>query len=92
MPRGVQHATGDVTGWLLEWENEPGCTLYISGDTVLFEGVEAVVRRFPINVALLHFGAAQAKRFDPVSITLTASEGAQLAALLGGGSHHSHPL
>ncbi len=39
-------------------------------------------RRFPVNVALLHFGAAQAKRFGPVSITLTAREGTQIAALL----------
>ncbi len=81
-PEEVQYATGDVTGWLLEWGNEPGCTLYISGDTVLFEGVEEVVRHFPVNVASLHFGAAQAKRFGPVSITLTAQEGAQVAALL----------
>lgn len=82
-PEEVQHATGDVTGWLLEWGTEPGCTLYISGDTVLFEGVEEVARRFPVNVALLHFGAAQTKRFGPVSITLTAREGQMLAALLG---------
>lgn len=82
-PAEVQHATGDVTGWLLEWGHEPGHTLYISGDTVLFEGLEEVARRFPANVALLHFGAAQAERFGPVSITLTASEGAQVAAFLG---------
>jgi L-ascorbate metabolism protein UlaG (beta-lactamase superfamily) len=81
-PAEIQHATGDVTGWLLEWGNEPGCTLYISGDTVLFQGLEEVARRFPVKVALLHFGAAQAERFGPVSITLTASEGAHIAALL----------
>ncbi len=50
---------------------------------MLFEGVEDVARRFPVTVALLHFGAAQPERFGPVSITLTASEGAQIAALLG---------
>jgi L-ascorbate metabolism protein UlaG (beta-lactamase superfamily) len=82
-PAEVQHATGDVTGWLLEWGYEPGDTLYISGDTVLFEGLEEVARRFLVAVALLHFGAAQAERFGPVSITLTASEGAKVAALLG---------
>ncbi len=81
-PAEIQHATGDVTGWLLEWGHEPGHTLYISGDTVLFEGLEEVARRFPVTVALLHFGAAQAERFGPVSITLTASEGAQVATLL----------
>ncbi len=82
-PAEIQLATGDVTGWLLEWEDEPGGALYISGDTVLFAGMEDVARRFQVAVALLHFGAAQAKRFGPVSITLTAVEGARFAALLG---------
>ena len=82
-PAEIQRATGEVTGWLLEWEDEPRGALCISGDTVLFKGLEEVARRFQVKVALLHFGAAQVKRFGPVSITLTASEGAQFAALLG---------
>lgn len=82
-PAEIQQATGDVTGWLLQWEDEPRGALYISGDTVLFEGLEEVARRFQVAVALLHFGAAKAKRFGPVSITLTAVEGARFAALLG---------
>jgi L-ascorbate metabolism protein UlaG (beta-lactamase superfamily) len=82
-PAEIQHATGDVTGWLLEWGDEPRGTLYISGDTVFFEGLEEVARRFPINVALLHLGAAQAERFGPFSITLTAEEAGQCATLLG---------
>ena len=82
-PAEIERATGEVTGWLLEWGNEPDRTLYISGDTVLFQRLEEVARRFPVNVALLHLGAAQVERFGPVSITLTASEGAHLAALLG---------
>ena len=44
--------------------------------------MEEVARRFPVEVALLHFGAAQAERFGPVSITLTAAQGVQFAALL----------
>jgi len=82
-PAEVQRAIGDVTGWLLAWGDEPGCTVYVSGDTVLFEGLEEVARRFPVKVALLHFGAAQVERFGPVCITLTARDGAQVAALLG---------
>ena len=82
-PAEIERATGEVTGWLLEWGNEPGHMLYISGDLVPFQGLEEGARRFPINFALLHFGAAQAERFGPVSITLTASEGAHIAALLG---------
>lgn len=82
-PAAIQHAAGNVTSWLLEWGNEPGYRLYISGDTVLFEGLEEVARRFTTNIASLHFGAAQAERFGPVSITLMAAEEAQLASMLG---------
>lgn len=82
-PEEVQKAVGDVTGWLLEWGSGPGHTLYISGDTVLFEGVEEVARRSRVDIALLHFGAAQVERLGPVHITLTASEGARISALLG---------
>ncbi len=83
-PAHIQQAVGDVTGWLIEWENAHGGALYISGDTVLFEGMEEVARRFHIVVALLHFGAAQAERFGPYSITLTGKEGAQFAAMIEG--------
>lgn len=82
-PAAFEQAAGPVTGWVLEWGSEPGRTLYVSGDTVLFEGLEAVARRFHVNAALLHFGAAQVERFGPVNITLTASEGVQVATLLG---------
>jgi L-ascorbate metabolism protein UlaG (beta-lactamase superfamily) len=82
-PAAIQQAAGDVTGWLLEWGHDPGYTLYISGDTVFFEGLEEIARRFPVSAALLHFGAAQVARFGPVPITLTAREGQRLAALLG---------
>lgn len=64
-PAQIKLATGDVIGWLLEWEDEPRGALYISGDTLLFEGLEEVARRFHVAVALLHFGAAKVKRFGP---------------------------
>lgn len=82
-PAELQEATGHVTGWLLEWEGQRHGALYISGDTVLFEGLEEVARRYHIGVALLHCGAAQAARFGPYNITLSGLEGAQLAKLLG---------
>jgi L-ascorbate metabolism protein UlaG (beta-lactamase superfamily) len=74
---------GHVTGWLLEWDGQRHGALYISGDTVLFEGVEEVARRTRIGLALLHCGAARADRFGPYDITFTGSEAAQAAQLLG---------
>jgi L-ascorbate metabolism protein UlaG (beta-lactamase superfamily) len=74
---------GHVTGWLLEWDSQRHGALYISGDTVLFEGVEEVARRHRIGLALLHCGAARADRFGPYDITFTGAEAAQAAQLLG---------
>lgn len=82
-PEEIQQATGDVTGWILEWEGQRRGALYISGDTVLFEGLEEIARRYQVGVALLHFGAARAQRFGPAHITFTGAEGARFAKMLG---------
>ncbi len=82
-PEQVAPLAGHVTGWLLEWTGQRRGALYISGDTVLFEGVKEVTQRYRIGVALLHFGAARAQRFGPFDITFTGAEGAQLAPMLG---------
>lgn len=79
-PEEIKEATGNVTGWLLEWEGQRRGALYISGDTVLFKGLEEIARRYRVGVALLHFGAA---RFGPYNITFSGVEGAQFAKMLG---------
>ena len=82
-PATLSQATGDVTGWLLELDGQECDALYLSGDTVLFDGAQEVARRYRVGVALLHCGAAQAERFGPVPITLPAVEAARFAAMLG---------
>lgn len=82
-PEEVRQAAGDVSGWMLEWEGQQRGALYISGDTVLFEGVEEVARRYRIAVALLHLGAARAVRLGPSALTFTGVEGALFTKMLG---------
>lgn len=82
-PANIRPAVGDVNGWILEWEGQQRGALYVSGDTVFFEGLEEVARRFRVGVALLHFGAAQSPALGPVSLTLTGAEGARFAAMPG---------
>lgn len=74
--------TGSVNGWVLEWDGQRRGALYISGDTVLYDGLEEITRRYNIGTALLHFGAARVQRIGPANLTLTANEGARLAALM----------
>jgi L-ascorbate metabolism protein UlaG (beta-lactamase superfamily) len=78
-PAELVDAVGPVSGWLVESE---GGKLYVSGDTVLFDGLDEIARRHPVDVAMLHFGAARGIRFGPHELTLSGQAGARLARLL----------
>jgi L-ascorbate metabolism protein UlaG (beta-lactamase superfamily) len=82
-PEEIKEAIGDVTGWIIEWDNQGCGALYISGDTVLFDSLEEISQRYHIGVALLHFGAARVDVYGPFYLTFTAVEGAQFAKTLG---------
>ncbi len=69
---------GPVTGFVLKFKNEEGC-VYISGDTVWYEGVEEVSRRFDIKLVFLFMGAAVVKEVGSDHLTMTAKEALQVA-------------
>ena len=69
---------GPVIGFVLEREGEAGA-VYLSGDTVWFEGVAEVARRFPVRTAVLFLGAARVAAAGDWPLTFTA-EGAVEAA------------
>lgn len=48
---------GKVIGFTIEWEGQKNGCLYISGDTVLFEGIYELKRRKKVDIAILHLGA-----------------------------------
>jgi len=62
---------GPVIGFVLT-TNDQTAAVYISGDTVWFEGVEEVGRRFAVNAALLNMGAAKVAVAGPGALTFTA--------------------
>ncbi|MET8982594.1 MBL fold metallo-hydrolase [Streptomyces sp. NPDC004539] len=64
---------GDVTGFALRWPGQQHGALWISGDTVLFDGVREVARRVQVGTALLHLGGVRFPLTGPVRYTLTAS-------------------
>jgi L-ascorbate metabolism protein UlaG (beta-lactamase superfamily) len=59
--------------------NAPGPTIYFSGDTVWFDGVAEVARRFPVRTAVLFMGAARVAAVGPFALTMTAEDGIQAA-------------
>jgi len=72
---------GDVIGFALTWEGRPRA-LWVSGDTVLYDGVREVARRVPVDVALLHLGGVQFPVTGPLRYTMTARDAIALCAEL----------
>jgi L-ascorbate metabolism protein UlaG (beta-lactamase superfamily) len=70
---------GDVVGFVLEWPGQEHGALYISGDTVLFEGVLNVGKRFRVGTAFLHHGGVQFPISGPIRYTLHAEDAVKLA-------------
>ena len=56
---------GPVIGFVLAYRDAPGDAVYVSGDTVWYEGMAEVGRRFSVRVAMLFMGAAQVAAADP---------------------------
>ena len=73
---------GPVIGFLIESSAEPDNAIYISGDTVYYEGIEEIARRFHITRAILFMGAARVKAVGPDHLTLTAEEAVAVARVM----------
>ncbi|HTH97471.1 MAG TPA: MBL fold metallo-hydrolase [Stellaceae bacterium] len=57
-PVGIEPISGDVVGFLLGTD-KPGDAIYITGDTVWYEGTAEIARRFAPKVVMLFTGAAE---------------------------------
>lgn len=71
---------GEVTGFLLSWEGQKDGAIYVSGDTVLYGGIDRVAAHGPIGAAFLHLGGAAWKG---IRFTMDARDGARAARKLG---------
>ncbi len=70
---------GPVTGFVLALTETPQSAIYISGDTVWYEDIAEISRRFSIKVAILFMGAARVPEVGPAHLTFTAGEGVEAA-------------
>jgi len=48
---------GKVLGFTIEWDGQENGCIYISGDTVLFEGIYELATKKKVDIAILHLGA-----------------------------------
>jgi L-ascorbate metabolism protein UlaG (beta-lactamase superfamily) len=73
--------TGDVIGFALRWDGQEHGALWITGDTVLYDGVRDAALRVDVGTMLLHLGAVRFGVTGPVRYTMTAREGVSLCEL-----------
>jgi L-ascorbate metabolism protein UlaG (beta-lactamase superfamily) len=73
---------GDVIGFALAWEGQEHGVLWITGDTVLYDGVREVAERVRVNTALLHLGGVRFPVTGPLRYTMTAREAVELCRLV----------
>jgi L-ascorbate metabolism protein UlaG (beta-lactamase superfamily) len=70
---------GDVIGFALRFE---GRVLWISGDTVLYDGVREVAKRLTVDTAILHLGGVRFPVTGPLRYTMTARDAVALCELM----------
>ena len=73
---------GDVIGFALRWDGQEHGVLWISGDTVLFDGLRHVADRLQVGTALLHLGGVQFPVTGPLRYSMTARDAVALCRIL----------
>ena len=74
-PAGIEPMSGDVIGFVLQRGDH--AAIYVSGDTVFYDGVAEVARRFRASVVLPFAGAAQTR--GPFHLTMDTNDTVETA-------------
>ena len=82
-PPGSHFIVGDVIGFSLAWEGQENGALWISGDTVLYDGVREVADKLNVGTAIVHLGGVQFPVSGPFRYTMTASDAVELCGQIG---------
>jgi L-ascorbate metabolism protein UlaG (beta-lactamase superfamily) len=80
-PPLIRRLSGDVIGFALRWRDREDL-LWISGDTVLYDGVRQVPDRLKVDTALLHLGGVRFPVTGPLRYTMTARDAVELCGRL----------
>ena len=71
-PAGVEKIAGDVIGFLLTIIDKVKYEIYITGDTVFFEGVSDVAKKHKPSLVFLFAGAARTR--GPFNLTMSTND------------------
>jgi L-ascorbate metabolism protein UlaG (beta-lactamase superfamily) len=75
-PAGIEPLSGDVIGFVLTFRDGTP-PIYITGDTVWYDGVAAVARRFRPGIVLLFAGSAKTR--GPFHLTMDVNDAIETA-------------
>lgn len=91
-PAGVAALLPTVMGSMLDFSAPDGRAryrIYISGDTLVYDDIAEIPRRFPdIDLALLHLGGT--RLLGMLKVTMDGEDGARMLQLVG--PHHVIPI
>lgn len=74
---------GKVLGFTIEWDGQENGCIYISGDTVLFEGIYELSEKKKVDIAILHLGAGAFPYLKRnLRVTMNGDEAIKTTALL----------
>jgi L-ascorbate metabolism protein UlaG (beta-lactamase superfamily) len=76
-PAGIEPLSGDVIGFVVSSREKDSRPIYITGDTVWYEGVAEVARRFKAGVVMPFAGAAQTR--GPFHLTMDTNDAIETA-------------
>jgi L-ascorbate metabolism protein UlaG (beta-lactamase superfamily) len=76
-PAGIEPFSGDVIGFVISFPGAQTRPIYVTGDTVWYDGVAEVARRFPAGLVLLFAGAAQTR--GPFHLTMDTNDAIETA-------------
>jgi L-ascorbate metabolism protein UlaG (beta-lactamase superfamily) len=71
-PAGIVPISGDVIGFVLTMKGKSNLEIYITGDTVFFEGVATVAKKFNPDFIFLFAGAARTR--GPFNLTMGTND------------------
>jgi L-ascorbate metabolism protein UlaG (beta-lactamase superfamily) len=75
-PAGIEPLSGDVIGFVLSFDDGTPA-IYVTGDTVWYDGVAEVARRFPVGVVVLFAGSARTR--GPFNLTMNTNDAIETA-------------
>jgi L-ascorbate metabolism protein UlaG (beta-lactamase superfamily) len=71
-PAGIEKISGDVTGFILTVKGKVNYEVYITGDTVYYEGIAEVAKKFNPAYVFIFAGAGQPR--GPYNVTMGTND------------------